>query len=497
MRTTVRRLLVSALLIPLLGGGLATPALAAGAAGADPAGVARALSPADDPNADIKDRLAAIPGVTITEEKPTTTGHRYFVATYTQPIDHFRPWLGTFQQRFTLLHRGYDRPTVFYTNGYTLGTNPSRTEPTRLVDGNQVSIEYRFFTPSRPEPADWTKAGIRQQAADSHRLVTALKRIYEQEWLSTGASKGGMSSTYYRRFYPDDMAGTVAYVAPNNTDVNDYAAYSEFFRTVGTPECRARLSAAQRELLVRRDRLEARYVADNNAAGSTFTTLGTPDRAYEAGVLDVVWGFWQYSLEADCAKVPVAATATDDELYAWFDTQSGITGNSDQGLAKYTAYYYQAATELGQPYFDVSNLKDLLHYDYKELYSARSYVAKDINVPAFNPYAMRDIDRWVKHDAERIMYVYGGNDPWGAKPFRLGEGSDDSYVYTVPGGNHGSNIGKLPAAQSAEATAKVLEWAGLGDQDTARSLAKTPQLLPAFGPLDVEGQKLEQERRPL
>ncbi|WP_369184191.1 S28 family serine protease [Streptomyces sp. Y1] len=498
MRTTVRRLLVSALLIPLLGlgGGLATPALAAGAAG-DTAGAARALSPADDPNADIKDRLAAIPGVTITEEKPTTTGHRFFVATYTQPIDHFRPWLGTFQQRFTLLHRGYDRPTVFYTNGYTLGTNPSRTEPTRLVDGNQVSIEYRFFTPSRPEPADWTKAGIRQQAADSHRLVTALKRIYEQEWLSTGASKGGMSSTYYRRFYPDDMAGTVAYVAPNNTDVDDYAAYSEFFRTVGTPECRARLSAAQRELLVRRDRLEARYVADNKAAGSTFTTLGTPDRAYEAGVLDTVWAFWQYSLEADCAKVPVAATATDDELYAWFDAQSGITGNSDQSLAKYTAYYYQAATELGQPYFDVSNLNGLLHYDYKELYSSRSYVAKDINVPAFNPYAMRDIDRWVKHDAERIMYVYGGNDPWGAKPFRLGRGSDDSYVYTVPGGNHGSNIGKLPAAQSAEATAKVLEWAGLGDQDAARSLAKTPQLLPAFGPLDVEGQKLEQERRPL
>lgn len=498
--TRLRGLLVAALLTPLLtvGGGLATPAAAAGATGQEAAAAAHGHSPADDPDADIKDRLAAIPGVTVTEEKPTTTGHRYFLATYTQPIDHFRPWLGTFQQRFSLLHRGYDRPTVFYTNGYTLGTNPSRTEPTRLVDGNQVSIEYRYFTPSRPEPADWTKAGIRQQAADSHKLVTALKRIYDQEWLSTGASKGGMSSTYYRRFYPDDMAGTVAYVAPNNTDVDDYSAYSRFFQTVGTAECRDRLAAAQRELLVRRDRMLPRFEAANKTAGSTFTTLGSTDRAYEGGVLDTVWSFWQYSLDTDCPKVPVAATATDDELFAWYDAQVGATGNSDQGLAKYTAYYYQAATELGQPYFDVSNIKGLLHYDYKELYSARSYIAKDINVPAFNPYAMRDIDRWVKNRSERIMYVYGGNDPWGAKPFSPGEDTDDTYVYTVPGGNHGSNIGKLPAAESAAATAKVLEWAGLGDQAPAgRSLTKSPQLIPAFGPLDVEGQKLEQARRPL
>ncbi|MER7754294.1 S28 family serine protease [Kitasatospora sp. NPDC097643] len=499
MTTTVRRLLVSVLLIPLLAiGGLATPALATGAQGAEVAqgaGAAQGRSVADDPNADIKARLTAIPGVTFTEEKPTTTGHRYFLFTYTQPIDHFRPWLGTFQQRFSVLHRGTDRPTVFYTNGYTLGTNPSRTEPTRLVDGNQVSIEYRFFTPSRPDPADWTKAGIREQAADSHALVTALKRIYQREWLSTGASKGGMSSTYYRRFYPDDMAGTVAYVAPNNTDVEDYAAYTDFFQNVGTPECRAALNAAQRELLVRRDRLETRYVADNKAAGSTFGTLGTTDRAYEAGVLDVVWAFWQYSTEADCAKVPAAATATDDELYAWFDAQSGITGNSDQSLAKYTAYYYQAGTELGAPYFDVSYLKDLLHYDYKELYAPRSYVPKDIPM-TFNKNAMRDIDRWVKHHAERMMFVYGGNDPWGAKPFELGRGSEDSYVYTVAGGNHGSKIEKLPAEESAEATAKVLEWAGLAaDQDTARSLAKTPYQIPPFGPLDEEGQKLE--RNPL
>ncbi|WP_327676606.1 S28 family serine protease [Kitasatospora sp. NBC_00458] len=485
MTTKLRGLLVAVLLIPLLGLGLASPAFAAGTAD----GVTSAV--ADDPSADIKDRLAAIRGLTVTEERPTTTGHRYFLLTYTQPIDHDRPWLGTFQQRLSVLHRGYDRPTVFYTNGYALRTTPSRTEPARLVDGNQVSIEYRYFSPSRPEPADWSKAGIRQAATDSHRIINALKRIYREEWLSTGASKGGMSSTYHRRFYPDDVAGTIAYVAPNDVDDREDSAYSRFFQNVGTPECRAALNTAQRELLVRRDRLQARYAADNAAAGSTFTTTGSADRAYEAGVLDTVWAFWQYSLAADCAKVP-AATATDDELYAWFDAQSGITGNSDQSLAGYTAYYYQAGTQLGAPSFDVSHLKGLLHYDYKELYSPRTYVPRNIPM-RFDPSAMRDIDRWVRNSAERIIYVYGQNDPWGAEPFRLGRGSEDSYVYTVPGGNHGSNIDKLPAAESAAATAKVLEWAGLGADVAARSLTGQYRV-PPIGPLDEEGLKQDRVR---
>ncbi|MFB6893146.1 S28 family serine protease [Kitasatospora sp. NPDC056327] len=487
MTTSIRRLLVAVLLIPLLGLGLAPTALAAGTAGTAAPGPG-ALSPADDPKLDIKGRLASIPGMTVTEEQPTTTGHRYFLLTYTQPVDHNRPWLGTFQQRLSVLHRGFDRPTVFFTNGYALRTAPSRTEPARLVDGNQVSIEYRYFSPSRPEPADWSKAGIKQAATDAHRLITALKRIYREEWLSTGGSKGGMSSTFHRRFFPDDVDGTIAYVAPNDVNDREDSAYSRFFENVGTPECRALLTGTQRELLARRDRLGARYAADNAAAGSTFTTVGSADRAYELAVLDSVWAFWQYSLEADCVKVPGAA-GTDDALYSWLDAQVGITGNSDKALAGYTAYYYQAGTELGAPFFDVSHLDGLLHYDYKELYAPRTYVPRNIPM-RFDPSAMRDIDRWVRNSAERIIYVYGQNDPWGAEPFRLGWGSEDSYVYTVPGGNHGSNIARLPAAESAAATAKVLEWAGLGSE-AARTLTGQYQV-PPIGPLDEVG--LQQDR---
>ncbi|MGV9241532.1 S28 family serine protease, partial [Streptomyces nigra] len=166
------------------------------------AGAATAAGP-ESGTADIKERLLSIPGMSLIEEKPYT-GYRFFVLNYTQPVDHRRPSKGTFQQRITVLHKDTARPTVFYTGGYSVSTTPRRAEPTQIVDGNQVSMEYRFFTPSRPEPADWSKLDIWQAASDQHRIFTALKKVYSKNWISTGGSKGGMTATYYERFYPKD-----------------------------------------------------------------------------------------------------------------------------------------------------------------------------------------------------------------------------------------------------------------------------------------------------
>src|SRR5262245_48453228 len=89
---------------------------------------------------DIADRLRAIPGMTLIEERPVPAPYRYFVLSYEQPADHRNPLAGTFEQRFTLLHRDTARPMVLHTTGYNVGLFPSRSEPTRLVDGNQVSV---------------------------------------------------------------------------------------------------------------------------------------------------------------------------------------------------------------------------------------------------------------------------------------------------------------------------------------------------------------------
>ncbi|MFF3318025.1 aminopeptidase [Streptomyces sp. NPDC003035] len=411
--------------------------------------------------ADIKDRILAIPGMSLIEEKPYA-GYRFFVLDYVQPIDHQRPWKGTFKQRISVLHKDTDRPTVFHTSGYSLSTNPSRREPTRIIDGNQVSMEYRFFTPSRPQPADWSKLDIWQAASDQHRIFTALKKIYGQKWLSTGASKGGMTATYYERFYPRDMDGVVAYVAPNDVVNKEDSAYDRFFETVGTKECRDRLNAMQREALVRREPLQKKYKEWAETEGATFNTVGSLDKAYEAVVLDFVWGFWQYSNEADCASIPEAGTASDDTVYETIDAISGWSFYTDQGLEPYTPYYYQAATQLGSPSIKLPHLDGLTRYGYQP---ARDFVPREIPT-TFQPWAMRDVDNWVRKNAHQMLFVYGANDPWGAEPFRLGKGARDSYVYTAPGANHGANVAGLVEDERAKATARILAWAGV-DAPTA------------------------------
>ncbi|MFJ7078634.1 S28 family serine protease [Streptomyces sp. NPDC098781] len=437
---------------------------------------------------DIEARLLSIPGMSLIEEKPYP-GYRFFVLNYTQPVDHRKPSKGTFQQRITVLHKEVSRPTVFFTSGYNVSTTPRRSEPTQIVDGNQISLEYRFFTPSRPSPADWSKLDIWQAASDQHRVFKALKSVYSKKWISTGGSKGGMTATYYERFYPRDMDGVVAYVAPNDVVNKEDSAYDEFFAGVGTKECRDRLNGVQREALVRREPLEKRYAAYAAENGYTFDTIGSLDKAYEATVLDYVWGFWQYSLLSDCDRIPAdAAHATDEAIWTSIDEIAGFSAYADQGLAPYTPYYYQAGTQLGSPTIGFPHIEPgLIRHGYLP---PRDFVPREIPM-SFQPRVMRDVDSWVRHHARHMLFVYGENDPWGAEPFRVDKGARDAYVFTAPGANHGAGVAGLVSAQRELATARILDWAGV-----APTTARAKPLAKFDAKLDVRDPEREMTLRP-
>jgi hypothetical protein len=444
--------------------------LAAGLGGVSGAAQAAPVRAGDD---DVLTRLKAIPGMTVEEKTSTLTGYRWFWLNYRQPIDHRHPERGWFEQRALLEHKSADRPMALYTSGYNTPETMFLSEPTALVGGNQISVEYRFFTPSRPEPPVWKKDTIWQAATDEHRLIKALKTIYHGKWISTGASKGGMTATYHKRFYPSDVDGTVAYVAPNDVNNNDDSAYDRFFKAVGTdPKCRTNLESLQRELLKRRPQILARMTADAQKAGYTWKIIKTVDRAFENSVMDFEWAFWQYHLQSECKDIP-ATTASTDAIYSYFDAISGALTYTDQGLEPYIPYYYQAGTQLGWPSPKFKHLRPLLRYE--SSYQPRTYVPGDIPM-RFDPSAMKDIDRWVRTHATHMMFVYGQNDPWGAEPFRVGPGSRDSAVYVAPGMNHsGRLIAKLPDAQRARATADLLRWAGVSSSQQARTLS-VPQV---------------------
>lgn len=402
---------------------------------------------------DIKDRIAAIPGVRIISEGTSGTA-RTFVLGIQQPADHRKPRGLRFEQRFSLLHKAESKPMVLHTSGYHLPGTISASEPARLVDGNQISVEQRFFTPSRPSPADWDDLNIWQAANDHHRIVSAFKKIYGARWLSTGASKGGMTSVYHRRYFPRDVDATIAYVAPNDV-VNDRDVYGEFIRNVGTdPSCNRRLEGVQRQILQNRDAIVSRL----EAKGYTYKQFGSAHRALEVLVLDTPFTFWQYGTQDQCALVPGAGASVDD-LWTFIDKTVGWDFYTDAGVAPYETYYYQAGTQLGWPEADESAVRDLLRYPGSSV--PRTMVPASIEFPRFDRHAMKDVDRWVRHQGSRLLFVNGQNDPWSAEPFRLGPGTRDSLSFVVPSGNHGANIAKLPEKERAAATAAVLRWAGV------------------------------------
>lgn len=211
---------------------LLTGTAATAAAPIPSAGPTSAAAEATAQATDVRERLDRIPGLTVVSQT-TKEGFPYYTLTLTQPIDHQHPDRGTFEQRLTLWHKSETAPMVLYTGGYSLSS--STREITTLLGANQVSIEHRYFSQSRPATVDWNDLNVQQEASDEHAVVQALKTIYGAKWLGTGASKGGMTQVYHERFYPDDLDAVVAYVAPNDAANNDDSGYENFFQTVGTP----------------------------------------------------------------------------------------------------------------------------------------------------------------------------------------------------------------------------------------------------------------------
>ena len=72
--------------------------------------------------------------------------------------------------------------------------------------------------------------------------------------MSTGSSKGGQTTLFYKTFYPDDVDASVPYVAPINIAQEDPRLY-HFLDTVGDEAARARIKEFQIAMFKREDEI--------------------------------------------------------------------------------------------------------------------------------------------------------------------------------------------------------------------------------------------------
>ncbi|PKP16089.1 MAG: aminopeptidase, partial [Bacteroidetes bacterium HGW-Bacteroidetes-22] len=202
----------------------------------------------------LQEQLNALPGVKV-ETKAAAPGFtESYILTITQPLDHRHPEKGTFTQRAFLSHRGFSKPMVMTTEGYSADYANNaffEEELANILQSNQLVVEHRYFSGSKPEGQPWDYLTVENAAADHHHVIELLKTIYKGKWITTGISKGGQTAVYHRTFYPNDADATVAYVAPYNIAQEDPREIW-FLKQVGDSITRSKITTFQRNILKQR-----------------------------------------------------------------------------------------------------------------------------------------------------------------------------------------------------------------------------------------------------
>lgn len=376
----------------------------------------------------LEKQLFELPDV-IFEKIQTGNGYEAsYVIKVKQPIDHNNPDMGTFYQRVWLNHRGFDRPTVIVTSGYQAPSN-RLYELSALLNSNQIRVEHRFFDESVPEPKDWQYLNMEQATADLHHVRMLFDKIYSNKWISTGISKGGMTTIYYRYFFPDDVDVSVPYVAPLDTAFEDTRIY-DFLGSVGSDECREKIKAFQTRLLKSRDECLPRLYWYEKALNHTFDYLGF-ETAFEYGVLEYSFSFWQMGFK--CEDIP-NADAPLDEILEHFIGVVGMSFFSDQEIEAYGPHYYQSATETGYYGYETKDFKKLLKT--KPMKFHASFYPKEAKVKYDATLSKKAFD-WITTQGNEFIYIYGGTDTWTAAGIPQTD-KVDAHWFIMEGKHHGN-----------------------------------------------------------
>jgi len=349
-----------------------------------------------------------------------------------QPVDHSNPAHGYFYQRAFLNHKGFDNPTVMVTEGYTCNANWP-TELSTLLDANQLAVEHRYFGNSFPDKdtIDYTYLNLEQATADLHHINQIFKKIYPNNWVSTGISKGGVTTIFYRYFYPDDVDVSVPYVAPINKEFEEQRIYN-FFDTISTEECRNKIKNLQIRLFENREQILPLIRFYAMGAGLSFSYL-TIEEAFELAVFEYPFSFFQWG--HSCELIP-SDTATIETIAQYLLYVSGVSFFGDKSMEAFASHYYQSAQEMGYYGYEIEEFKDLLVALPKDTNPHAAFTPGKMEVE-FDGSLLKDINKWLPMHANEFIYIYGAVDTWSASAVQPSDKVDALWFF-MDGEHHGS-----------------------------------------------------------
>ncbi len=388
-------------------------------------------NPTEPEPQDILGKLQALPGIAVSEIEPHYGYPRAFQIDFTQPVDHQNANGQQFTQRLYLSHVDETMPMIFGPSGY--GSSPEYVqELAGIMQTNHISVVHRYFINAEPEPLDWQYLTVKQSADDHHRIVAMFKQIYSSVWISSGRSKGGETVLFHRRFYPDDIDATIAYVAPMVFGTADLR-FVDFLGSLGSDECWNRIHQFQRSVLENRDSLVTKLLQWFPDNGYTFS--GDADMTLESAVRGYDWNFWQRHTY-DCETIP-SENASFDEMLTHLAAVVRMQNSSDELAGYYKPYVYQAFTEIGYPARNYDHLQDLLLYELQT--GAEAFLESDGIELIYKPEVIQDVTQWLKTQGNNIIYIYGGADPWTGGAVEL-TGQTNAVKIIQAGADHGVKI---------------------------------------------------------
>lgn len=371
-----------------------------------------------------------------------------------QPIDHKNPDKGHFYQRAYLSHRGYEKPMVLITEGYNRPRNRVY-ELTEYIDGNQIDIEHRFFGESMPEQIDYRYLTLEQVTADVHHINQIFKKLYTGKWLSTGISKGGQTTIYYRYLYPNDVDVSVPYVAPLNFELEDTRIY-DWFKQAGTAECRADIERVQKTVLENRTEVLPLLKWYSKGAELEYNYLNL-EKAFEYAVLEYPFSFFQWG--SDCSKIPNENAPLEVVLEHLIDV-SGTAFFSDRDIKYYGSHYYQAGTQMGYYSYDVSPFKGLIKALPTDKNPSAIFMPEGYKAELKGDLPKRTA-KWLEKEGNNFIYIYGKNDTWSATAVPPSKKTNSLWIM-MEGKHHGNARIKNMSPENKQAVEQTLEkWLDL------------------------------------
>ena len=413
---------------------------------------------------DFLKQLQSIAGVSDIKALQSDFFKEKYVMKIEQNLDGQDASKGKFKQRIIVGLRGLDRPTVIVTEGYFAHYALSPTykeELCQLFDANVVVCEYRYFAESVPsvsgfpnDPRSWDYLTVDNSLSDIHHVRQAMGQVFKGKWISTGISKGGQTTMFYRATYPDDVDVSVSYVAPLNKSVEDGRHEPFLAKKVGVEDEREEVFEAQEELMERKQRLLPRfeqYVKDKNYHFS----VSAAD-VYDYCVMEYPFALWQWG-------TPVSSIPDDDASDdVWFKNFTEVSSpDYFSSPSDFTPFFVQAARELGYYGYSRKGLKK-----WQSVKSTKGYLGK-IMLPAglsdikFDKTLYKRTVKYLKENDPKHIFIYGEIDPWtasGVAGWLDCSKKKNMRVYVQPRGSHRARIGNMPEGMKAEIMSRLTEW---------------------------------------